>query len=88
MNRRVIWLTALICLAIIVACGLAALLFYRGVTVPILSTREAIQSRNNATQKAYEMAITQTQAVFPTKTPQPGFTWTPTARYLCKDFGL
>jgi len=81
MNRRVIWLTLLISLSIIFACALAAFLFYKGVTIPTLSTatQEMLQANNYATQTAISIAATQTLAAMPTSTLQPSPTVTPTA---------
>lgn len=77
MNRRVMGLTALVCLGIITACSLAASLYYRGVTVPALSTQEALRANINATQTAYSISATLT--AIPTNTPQPSPTVTTTA---------
>jgi hypothetical protein len=74
MNQRVISLTVLVCFGILVACGLAASLFYRGVTVPALSTQEALQSNIKATQTAF--SISATLAAVPTNTPSPSPTVT------------
>ncbi len=90
MNRRIMLLTGLICLAIIVACGLAASLYYTGVTIPAISTKELLLSQNNSTQTAIISqatdSVVQTMAAIPTGTPSPTPTTTltiPPQQVLC-----
>jgi hypothetical protein len=76
MNQRVIWLTSLIGLGIIIACSIAAFLYYGGVTAPTLSTQEALQSSISATQTAD--SISTMRAAIPTHTPSQTPTMTVT----------
>ncbi len=83
MNKRVLILTVLICLAIVVACIIAGSSYYAKITVPIGSTREVIETQTAAAATSFSLSATnsvfQTQTAIPTNTPLPTPTMIPTS---------
>ncbi len=82
-NRRVMILTALICLGIVIACAIAGSTYYSRVTVPIGLTQELGQTQVAATETSLSLlaadSASQTQQAMPTFTPLPSPTLVPTS---------
>lgn len=78
MNRRVLILTALICLGIVIACVIAGSTYYTRITVPIRLTQDLIQTQGAATTTSFSLLATDsainTQAALPTPTALPTLT--------------